>query len=941
MQAGQITLLNLLGDPQQQFEIPLYQRRYAWTNGQRGQFWLDILRVAERPKSARHFTGSVVYAAGPKQIGQVQGYRLIDGQQRVTTTTLLLVALAEYLDKHPDAAQKVGMTGAEIRRVYLLNERFDGDQRYKLSLSYADKPTMQALLSGQALPKEAAAELERGLQFFRDRLNEPGLDVAQVWRGLSKLEVVQITLTEGVDDLGLIFESLNSTGKALAQADLIRNNVLMGLDQEDQKKLGEGKWREIEGLFARTEEGTFDRFMRDFLTMRTRNLPNEDEVYAAFKDYRAGRPKDETVDVLVRDISDMAELYLKVVQPEEEQDAAVQQALKDLQALRIRVIQPFVLELLQDREKGLLKDETLEKALRAIESFLMRRSVTGERTSPLNKFFATLGRDLPKQENYLLELERALLRFQDRDRDGFPDDDAFRLALENEPLYTRLVCKPLLVRIERARNTQEKVEGVLTIEHVMPQKPGETWQAALGAPENKQWKEDHARLVHRLGNLTLTGYNSELGNRSFADKKTMPPKSDDEYAPRGYKYSRLLLTNEIADDKKYPLWNQQVIAQRGAALAEEALKLFPYPKHLANELEKLREEGRQRSRTPTLEAHLDTSNQALRALYMQLRSRLMALSPEVTEEPKKHYIAYKAGSNFCDMVPQPALNTVKCWLNIPLDKLDDPSGLVEDIGDRGRAGNGNLEVVIGLHSNLSAFEHLAKQAMEYQLARRNQASTSAQTDADLSKLAPSTLALWQEVAERCESLGLESIDHGYYRAYRGNGTLLEVYPRRNWLRIWVKAQLEDVPADQQASWQPGGKFKAWIVRNTATGDELEQVWQVIEQAFEAQESVITADSNNPSDLQRQEIKALQEDFLHRLSAEYPNVTAQGAGRSTVLLVGNKEFARIRKNETDGFVYFKSPYADDFSMQQVGDLEMGLERFKQAYTTFKEKGDDQP
>lgn len=841
MQAGQELLLELLGGQNQQFEIPLYQRRYSWTDAQRRQLWEDILRVAEAPRARRHFTGSVVYTEPKGGMGgrTLHRSRLIDGQQRVTTTTLLLQALAEHLEAHPEAAQVTGTTADAIRRTYLLNEKLGGDQHFKLSLSAADHPTLRAILRGEALPKQPAQEVRDGLQFFRDRLAEPGLDISRVWRGLQKLEVVQITLNEGVDDLGLIFESLNSTGKALAQADLIRNNVLMGLDDDEQADLSDTLWQPMERMFAGTEDGAFDRFIRDWLTLRTRNLPNEDEVYAAFKDHRQGRPAGEKVTGLVEDISTMAGHYLKIIRPEREENPAVRQALEDLLALRVKVIQPFVLELLQDREQGLLDHASLERALRAIESFLMRRAVLGERTSPLNRFFATLGRDLPRQGDYVRELERALVRFQDREQDGFPGDDAFLRALQEVPLYSRPVCKPLLIRLERQQNTKESFGGLLTIEHVMPQntKLSEAWQQMLGS----DWPQVQRDLVHTLGNLTLTGYNSELGDRPFQDKKTLPPRQGDtaeSAQPKGYKYSRLLLTQEIA---KYPEWNADMIRQRARTLAEQAVKLFPYPPLPEAEIEQLRQEGRQRSRTPTVEAHLDTSSQALRALFMQMRSRLLGFGDQVVEEPKKHYVAYKAGSNFCDMVPQPALNTVKCWLNIPPEELGDPDGLVQDIGGKGKAGNGNAELVVSLHSDLRGFEALAKQAMEYQLARKGKSATSSAASeeadgstVDFSQLPQGGQELLRDLETRCQNLGVQARDRQNYRAFSGRRVFMEVYPRSSGIRLAVKVDHDQVSAEESAGWNTQGSKTAWLYRTVETPEELDDAWAVIQRGCEQQ-----------------------------------------------------------------------------------------------------------
>lgn len=604
MNAEMHDLLDLLSGSQQ-FEVPLYQRRYSWTNADRQKLWSDVLAAGREPGRRKHFVGSVVYTQPAVGMGGFgfRRARLIDGQQRLTTLTLLIAALVERLERDGDLELPLGTTGevekvraVKWRELYLLNEDLSGESRFKLLPTHADRDTFKHLVGGGPLPDRPSAEVLAGLAFFRERFSDAGVTLREVLIGLRKLEVVAVVLHEGRDDPQLIFESLNSTGRDLTAADLIRNNVLMGLEGERQDELSRDYWLPTEALFEGSGPDTFNRFMRDFLTVRTRTLVNEKEVYATFKAYRETLG-DQDVLTLVADIRRMAQHYAVMVRPEHNATlplAPERLALRDLLGVRVRVISPFVLELLEDHGKGTVTTEDLVAALRTVEAILVRRAVSEFRSAPLNKLFAGAGRELVRDQGsaaYLRSVERALMRFQDRNRGGFPPDDVFTEKLHTVNLYTLDVCKHVLVRLERAMGTKELVvTDDLTIEHVLPQNRNlsEPWREMLGA----DWAEVQERLANTLGNLTLTGYNSELGDRPFDVKKTLPMKADDTVMsdlPKGYTFSRLHMAQEIAQET---CWNEERIRGRTSRLAQRALRLWPLPKFTPAELDALRGDGR-------------------------------------------------------------------------------------------------------------------------------------------------------------------------------------------------------------------------------------------------------------------------------------------------------------------------------------------------------------
>ncbi|GGK85664.1 DUF262 and DUF1524 domain-containing protein [Deinococcus radiotolerans] len=904
MIAEQAKLAELL-EGSKQFEVPLYQRPYSWGTPEREQFWRDIVRAGRDPKPTLHFTGSVVYMERPGSMaGNLKRARLIDGQQRLTTLTLLMLALAERLAEVGElelplegTADSQRVEASDLRNDYLVNKRLSGDSRYKLLPTHVDRDTLKHLLGDAPPPDKVSREVQAGAEFFRGRLTEPGVDLREVLRGIHKLQVVTVALEEGRDDPQLIFESLNSTGKDLTQADLIRNNVLMGLEAAEQDNLSRDYWVPMEALFADTEEGTFDRFMRDFLTLRTRSLPNEREVYAAFKAYRASRPTEESVKALVADVVHTARLYLGIIDPARLPQTALRLAMEDLTALRLRVIFPFLLELLEDRERGLLTPEDLVRSLRLMESFLLRRAVVGARTAPLNRFFAGLGRDL-KKDDYLRSLERALVRFQDRDQDGFPTDEVFARSLQEVALYRLNVCKHLLVRLENSFNPKEKLwHAGLTIEHVLPQNEdlSQPWRDMLGA----DWRGIQERLVHTLGNLTLTGYNSELGDRSFEEKRKLPE-------PKGYVHSRLLMTRKIAD---LDVWNEAEIVARSATLTQHALGLWAYPEFTPEEITALRVEGRQRSKVRTVEDHLETSGPALRELFGQVRSRLAKLHEGVTEASQKTYVAYKIqGSNFCDIVPQPALDTVKGWLNLSPEHLDDPLHLTRDITGKGKPGNGNVEFTLPLQSDLDAFEALARQALDYQLARQSKpggetATSEAPGMVDFSHLPETVQQILHELETRTRGLSGDVWDNltQFHRSFRARRVFMEVRPRQSAIHVSVKLAPESLQPDEQEGWGQGG---AWLSRTIRTLEELEHAWPAMVAAYLRQEEGAT-DVKLPgvSNAQYKQAKAIYAELLSRASNVADDVTVQTTQKSAKFYVpgsaGPREFMRLYSSSISG------------------------------------------
>ncbi len=558
MKATETNLLTFLQQPSQ-FVIPIYQRTYSWTIKQCQQLWHDILRAADDEISG-HFIGSVVYIQdGLYQVASVPQLLVIDGQQRLTTLSIFLSALGK-------AAEELGvqleMTRRKIENYFLLNSQEEGEERYKLLLTQGDRETFIRLVEGQELPSDPSKRILENYQYFESQLRKPGTELNRIYRGISKLIIVNVALERDRDNPQLIFESLNSTGLDLSQADLIRNYVLMGLAPKEQNKVYTNYWYPMEQLFNQDNQtDLFDRFMRDYLTLKSRSgaIPNIRDVYASFKGYIQGQQGVSITDVM-SEVYRYAKHYAKLVLGQEE-DGEIQQALKDINTLKVDVAYPFLLEVYEDYTQKVLKREDFIRILRLVESYVFRRAIAGVPTNSMNKTFATLSREIDR-DRYLESVELAFARKDAYRR--FPDDEEFRREFVVKDIYNFRNRSYLLRKLENYKRSKELVDpDNYTIEHILPQNPklSAEWQAELG----ENWKEIQAKYLHTIGNLTLTAYNSEYSDRPFQEKRDMY---------QGFNVSPLYLNQGLGQLEH---WGETEIKDRAAKLASWAVKIWAYP----------------------------------------------------------------------------------------------------------------------------------------------------------------------------------------------------------------------------------------------------------------------------------------------------------------------------------------------------------------------------
>jgi uncharacterized protein with ParB-like and HNH nuclease domain/predicted transport protein len=678
-----------------QFVIPIYQRTYSWTERECRQLWDDILRTGSSDKIAAHFVGSIVYIEkGLYQVSSQSPLLVIDGQQRLTTVMLILEVLARRLG---DTEPVDGFSAKKLRSYYLLNPLEGGERGFKLLLTQTDKQSLLALLQQKAQPAEPSLRITANFALFQEQVQALGDDLTPLCHGLAKLVIVDIALSRDQDNPQLIFESMNSTGRELSQADLIRNFILMGLEPAQQTRLYEHYWQPMEVAFGQEAYGThFDGFMRHYLTLRTGEIPNLRAVYEAFKGHaRSPEVAAVGVDALVAEIHAYAGHYCAMAL-DKDPDKELALAFRDLRELKVDVAFPFLLELYHDYAAGGLGKEDFARAVRLVEAYVFRRAVCAIPTNSLNKTFATFGRALRK-DRYLESIQAHFLTLPSYRR--FPNDEEFKRELSVRDLYNFPRRSYWLRRLENHGRKERVPVNEYTMEHILPQNENLSakWRAALG-PE---WQRVQDTWLHTLGNLTLTGYNAEYSDRPFSDKRDMPG---------GFRESPLRLNEGLG---ALETWDEAAIQARARRLAELATKVWA-PPALPPEVLKTYRPTIERAVGYTLADHPHLAKgSSMRPLFDALRKEILALDPCVTEEVLKLYVAYKAETNFVDVVPQKS--RLRLSLNLPFHELHDSRGLAKDVTNLGRWGNGDVEVGLSMSDELPYVVGLVRQAFEKQM----------------------------------------------------------------------------------------------------------------------------------------------------------------------------------------------------------------------------------
>jgi uncharacterized protein with ParB-like and HNH nuclease domain len=564
MKAAETRVDRFLASSETAFAIPVYQRNYDWTRVQCQQLFNDILAIGADDSQSGHFIGSIVYVHD--DVYTASGLReltIIDGQQRLTTLTLIFIALY----RHAMATGK-DQQAQRIYKTYLINEFAEDAEKLKLKPTDNNKVALAQIMD----PKEAVkatgfSRLIENFRFFQARITDANFDV--VLRGVSKLIFVDIALDRQKDNPQRIFESLNSTGLELSQADLIRNYILMGLPRKEQEQVFRKFWEPIEANARNREvnESRVSDFIRDFLTLKQKDIPNKGAVYAKFKERYPVPNSADLMDAL-EELREFSHVYARLLNPDLESDPEIRRELGYIRTLEVNVAFPFLMPVYRDFTAGIISRDVFAAVLRLVQSYVWRRFILSLPTNALNKIFMSLY-DRVDPAEYLVSIERTLMQRSGSQR--FPRDPEVIAMLREKDIYsTKSRTRTYFFdRLENHKNRElvDVTVPSITVEHIFPQNPEAAWQSALSADEYALLGE---KYLNTIGNLTLSGNNGRLGNKLFIEKRDM----NEDGGEQGYRFSRLWLNRDL---QALDEWGVKQVQARADRVAKRFLEVWPAP----------------------------------------------------------------------------------------------------------------------------------------------------------------------------------------------------------------------------------------------------------------------------------------------------------------------------------------------------------------------------
>lgn len=546
MEARKIKLLEFIGNGKKTFNIPVYQRNYDWKEEQCQKLFEDIQNIVKSDYEIEHFLGTVVFVSSKSEMN-FNEYILIDGQQRITSIMLLLKVLHEKITNENYKE--------EIWEEYLINKRVPEENlRIRLKPVESDGMPYKKLIEENDVSSDG--NLCKNYKLFEKLIEESDYSAEEIYKSLDKIELVYIQLEKGKksENPQMIFESLNSTGLSLTQGDLIRNYLLMNHEYEKQKMLYKNFWLEIEKKI--TNEKISD-FVRDYLTMKNGAISNKNKVYEDFKKYIKQNDENMDEEGILEELKTYSEYYSWFLNGDSPNEK-INQKLEEFRYLRNTTVYPLILSVFEDTYsyKNITENELLD-ILNLLISYIFRRSVCGYTTNSLNKIFASIVTSLESKEIYN-QIEKNLMNKSRKSI--FPRDEEFKAEFMKCNFYNKGTghdfCIYTLRSLDNLKNKEQIDMKNITIEHIMPQTLNSEWKIELGS---NKFEQIHSEYLNTIGNLTLTGYNPELSNKSFELKKD------------SYKDSNIKITREIVD---YDSWKDTEIKDRAEKLFEKAKRIW-------------------------------------------------------------------------------------------------------------------------------------------------------------------------------------------------------------------------------------------------------------------------------------------------------------------------------------------------------------------------------
>lgn len=557
MKGSEAKLVSYMQGSDKRFIIPVYQRNYDWREENCKQLYDDLISIVRKHRNS-HFFGSIVSVHND---GEFNEYLIIDGQQRLTTISLLLLAMYNLIKAGIIVPEQNNLAD-RIYKTYLIDEWQDDETRIKLKPVKNDHKAFSSLFK-KLDDYIQDSNLTINYKYFYNRIQKEEIKIDELFSAITKLEIINITLNKE-DNPQLIFESLNSTGLALSEGDKIRNYILMGLPTKQQNQYYEEYWNKIE------QHTNYDvsLFIRDYLSVKQQAIPSMNRIYVTFKAYV--EEKQFETQPLLDDLLKYSEYY-RILLKGHTEDRQLNACIYRLNRLETTITRPFFLEVLRLHKENSLSLDDVRSIFLYTENYLFRRSICDLPTNALNKIFLMLHREIIRYDGsdkeYLEKFKYALLAKSDRGR--FPTDTEFSSALASKQIYLMNIKNKAYIfeRFENYGIIEDKDiyrhldEGTYSIEHIMPQNLTPAWVSALG----EDYEEIHETWIHRLANLTLTGYNSKYSNNPFIEKRDMD---------KGFKESGLRLNTWIA---KQDQWTLAELEERCDMLTEKALSIWAIP----------------------------------------------------------------------------------------------------------------------------------------------------------------------------------------------------------------------------------------------------------------------------------------------------------------------------------------------------------------------------